>query len=669
MKRQLKLNSFFKLPTEDHPSVDRDDSVDEETHKPPLKKTTKRRSFNPTEDHSSVDLDDSVDEETHEPPLKKATKRRSFNPDWELSYFVVECSNKPHCLLCGENISVCKAYNVKRHYQSVHTNHGDTFKSKTTRMEKLNQLKSQLNEQQEKLSSAISTSELATLASYKISWLVAREKKPFSDIELIKKCIIEAMDVLTGGLRTKDEIMSRVNKMQLSRRTFVRRISDMSSDLVEQLKRQLNDCVAFSLALDDSTDITDVSQLCVWIRFVDKDLSVNEELLALRSLHGQTRGKDILEVVLDLVKEFELSLDKLVSVTTDGAPSMIGKNVGFVTLFKEIVQHRIYTFHCIIHQQALSSKVSDDRLNSVMSTVVSIVNHIRARALNHRQFVDFLQSVESEYGDLILHNDIRWLSRGKVLKRFVKLLSHINDFLDSKHIHSYDMFLCDVEWVRDLSFLADMTEHLNELNTNLQGRTVDVFDAYASIKVFMRQLDLFSQQMKDEDLRHFEELQASITEEPLPSPSFDRYVACIDNIRENFCDRFKDFQNLTIVQEFLQNPLVFPLAKVQKIAEVFHIDSACLETDIINMQIRNLSLMSPTVKISTVGLLVAKVRAIFSSTYSCEVFFSALKVCKSKYRSLISDSNLENELRCAVAQKMEPRFHDIVKSKDCQIAH
>lgn len=42
----------------------------------------------------------------------------------------------------------------------------------------------------------------------------------------------------------------------------------------------------FLLAVDESKDVTDVTQLCVWVRFPKSD-SFFEELLCLSQLHSQ----------------------------------------------------------------------------------------------------------------------------------------------------------------------------------------------------------------------------------------------------------------------------------------------------------------------------------------------------------------------------------------------
>ena len=67
-----------------------------------------------------------------------------------------------------------------------------------------------------------------------------------------------------------------------------------------------------------------------------------------------------------------------------------------------------------------------------MSVVVSNENFIENHALNHRQFQTFLADLNCEHGDVMYHNEVRWLSRGKVLRRFFQLRKEINEFLKEK---------------------------------------------------------------------------------------------------------------------------------------------------------------------------------------------------------------------------------------------
>jgi len=54
--------------------------------------------------------------------------------------------------------------------------------------------------------------------------------------------------------------------------------------------------------------------------------------LALLPLLGRTRGEDVIKAVMDHFDKDELDLKTFLSVTTDGAPAMVGSKTGFVHL-------------------------------------------------------------------------------------------------------------------------------------------------------------------------------------------------------------------------------------------------------------------------------------------------------------------------------------------------
>ena len=119
--------------------------------------------------------------------------------------------------------------------------------------------------------------------------------------------------------------------------------------------------------------------------------------------------------------------------------------------------------HSIIHQQALCSKRLD--ISCVMKPVIWVVNFIRSHALIHRHFQTFLKEIDAECSDLPYHTAVGWLSCGKVLLRFYNLRKEINLFLRDKN--KTDPILSNPVLVSKLSFLVDITFHVNDLNLKL----------------------------------------------------------------------------------------------------------------------------------------------------------------------------------------------------------
>ncbi|KAG0712678.1 General transcription factor II-I repeat domain-containing protein 2A [Chionoecetes opilio] len=121
-----------------------------------------------------------------------------------------------------------------------------------------------------------------TRASYEVSRLLARRMKPFTNGDFIKECIMVVIDSLCPEKRSAFESVS------LSPRTVCRRIEEMSDSVNDSLKTCCSNFDAFSLALDESTNMKDTTQLAIFIRGVSAALQVYEEFLQLVPLHGTT---------------------------------------------------------------------------------------------------------------------------------------------------------------------------------------------------------------------------------------------------------------------------------------------------------------------------------------------------------------------------------------------
>ena len=56
-------------------------------------------------------------------------------------------------------------------------------------------------------------------------------------------------------------------------------------------------------------------------------------------------------------------------------------------------------------------------MKHVVDPVVKVVDFIRVRGLNHRQFITLLEDCDSDHRGVPYHTAVRWLSVGKVLRR------------------------------------------------------------------------------------------------------------------------------------------------------------------------------------------------------------------------------------------------------------
>ncbi len=106
----------------------------------------------------------------------------------------------------------------------------------------------------------------------------------------------------------------------------------------------------FALALDERNDMQDTAQLLIFLCRVSSNFEVSEELAALQSLKGTTIGEDIFG---EVCQTMGLDWSKLASITTDGAPSMVGMLRGHIGCMNREIEERglrpPLQVHCLIH--------------------------------------------------------------------------------------------------------------------------------------------------------------------------------------------------------------------------------------------------------------------------------------------------------------------------------
>ena len=118
---------------------------------------------------------------------------------------------------------------------------------------------------------------------------ITDKRKPFSDGEFMINCLT----IFTGYACLERKHL--VEQTSLSRFTVSHRTNDLSDNIKETLKERLKSCAAFSLALDESIDISDIAQLVIFIRAVAVGSDVAEECLDMASPSSTTTGQNIYE--------------------------------------------------------------------------------------------------------------------------------------------------------------------------------------------------------------------------------------------------------------------------------------------------------------------------------------------------------------------------------------
>ncbi|KAK1904161.1 Zinc finger BED domain containing protein 5 [Dissostichus eleginoides] len=310
-----------------------------------------------------------------------------------------------------------------------------------------------------------------------------------------------------------------------------------------------------------------------------------------------------------------------------------------------------------------------DGLKSVLDSAVKSVNFIKARPMQSRLFHVLCDEMGSEHVQLLLHTEVRWLSRGKVLSRLFELHREVQVFLQDKNFPLSDVF-DDTVWLSQLAYLSDIFSRLNDLNLGLQGLPINVFDVQDKINTMLKNLKLFEIKVKAGDVSAFPALESFLSENELTLDDGvrDNMVAHLVSLRQQFRQYFPV---MTEDNSWMRSPFSMEASGLPKNLTVAEqeslIELSCDET--LKPAFRKQSLVDfwikqhreyPALSDKAVRFLLP-----FATTYLCEKGFSSLAVIKTKYRSRL---NAEPDLRLKLTS-IAPDIKGLCSQRQAQPSH
>ncbi|KAJ4946945.1 hypothetical protein JOQ06_008988 [Pogonophryne albipinna] len=285
-----------------------------------------------------------------------------------------------------------------------------------------------------------------------------------------------------------------------------------------------------------------------------------------------------------------------------------------------------------------------------MDTVTRLVNFVReSSSLQHRLFRSLLEEMSSEHKDLLLHNDVRWLSKGRVLERVCDLRDELVSFLSSlqsQKAHEFLSFLTDTKVIADVNCLCDIMSHLNHLNLQLQGNNHTVAEMYEAVEAFRSKLHLLERDIHGRKL-HFPRLQ-NFKERFESSPKISGDILLF--LRQREAKRLvPSIEEGTLQMEVLE-------MGSSELLKAQHKDAPVCDSWIN---------VVPQARFKNTRAIAMFLLTMFPSTYICE---SGLNAIKSQDRNRLSSAHLGQCLRIATTE-CKPNIRHVASSRRSHFSH
>ncbi|XP_068115889.1 zinc finger BED domain-containing protein 5-like [Hyperolius riggenbachi] len=563
----------------------------------------------------------------------------------------------PWCIVCGKKLA--NAAMVPAKLKSHFTTHHSHLTSKTTAYFK--RLLQSQSKQSQAFVKKVTVSEKAQEASYLVAELLAQKRKSHTIAENV---IMPACKIIVSKMLGEDAARE-IEKVPLSDSTISRRIDDMSRDAEEVLSSQLKTS-SFAMQVDESTDITSKCHIMSFVRFVN-DGEIQENFFCCKELPETSKGQDIFNILTSYLEEKGLSWTNCVGICTDGAPSMVGSMRGFASLVRK-ENLSVVTTHCFLHREVLVSKSLGEEMKKVLDDVTKMVNFIKQRPLHSRMFKKLCEDMDKEHVNLLLHTEIRWLSRGRVLNRVFELKSELQEYFQQISNAHFSGCFEDGEWLQKLAYLADIFQHLNHLNKSLQGPRENILTSSDKILGFQRKLSLWKNHVANGNLKMFPLLSGLESEEGYHQVSnlIEKHLEDLQNKMEHYFPSLSTQQYDWVRDPFSEecaHPVNFSLREEEEFCELRCDRTLKLRFTELPLDKFWISIKEeyPEIHTKAVNILLQ-----FSTSYMCEQAFSCLTCIKSKARNRLL--SVEDEMRVCIS-KVRPRIDALCKNKQAQVSH
>lgn len=218
----------------------------------------------------------------------------------------------------------------------------------------------------------------------------------------------------------------------------------MALRILREIAGNIGSAEFFTIMADEATDVANVSQLVLCIRWVDDELNTYEDFIGLHSL-DEMNANMIVRVIKDVLLRMNISLQKCRGQCYDGCSTMTGEKSGVAKQIKDIQPKALFT-HCFTH--ALNLAVGDcikaSRLmKNALGTAYEVTKLVKKSPKRDAKLKELKNNIDknSDEGsttNITLLCPTRWTVRAKSLR------SIIDNFEDLMTLWEWSLDNCNV---------------------------------------------------------------------------------------------------------------------------------------------------------------------------------------------------------------------------------
>lgn len=268
------------------------------------------------------------------------------------------------------------------------------------------------------------------------------------------------------------------------------------------------------------------------------------------------------------------------------------------------------------------------------------------------------------YLNLLLHTEIRWLSRGNALKRFYELLDVAIEFFSQKAMTDYVKLLTDDKFVATLAYLVDIFEKLNQLNQGLQGVKTNIIVAEDLIRSFQNKLQFWYDAVEYGNFSSFPKFSKHKDIDTPLNGDIKNHLIKLGQKLQHYFPKINSNKNNWVANPFIQG--IPGHLNANEKEELIDLSGSRIMKSTYDTNSLETFWIKVNETYKNIGSKAINVLVQFSSTYNCEKAFSVMLGIKTKHRSSLKC--LEEELRVNLSN-LSPRFEKLVNEKQLHGSH